>query len=58
MTLRQINKLIAESGLMQKHIALKLDVSREHLNRVLKGKLPMTGHIAHNLEVLLRPARD
>ncbi len=58
MTTKQLKKMVKRSGLKQNHIASKLGISREHLSRVLNGRVRLTGHIALNLECITRESQD
>lgn len=53
MTISKINKLIENSGLKQKFVASEIGITKEHLNRVLKSKEPLSADVEEKLTKLL-----
>ncbi len=53
MTLKQLNKKIIDSGLMQKHIAKQIGIERFYLNSILRGKRKLTDSVRIKLETYL-----
>lgn len=51
--LENIKQYLEESGKSQRQVAAELGINKDHLNRIIKGRYPMTSSVAILIEAYL-----